>query len=1456
MARFQNKFEFEIYEPETQDFKVLENVEYPTQGEDYLDTTKDVSTIVIDGSRESRRIPKGTRINKYVTVVNLDTQEQTPREKIKEYIVEQDIVETVRFFDPKLYKHNMSLIETVKDTEGYQLTNLTFSYYQPYIFRIYDEDDIAYHPGRRSSKWYLEEGDLYKYGGYLGNVNKDIEYWLMNDIEFSQPKGFGVLQGNFYGQGHTLKNVSTEVFGDRGFYDIDGEKINRDNPLMETLKGFFSYIDEGAIVSDLTIEDSYLSSGKTLTTKLETGTNKETVTGLYLGVLAGYSNGLIRNCHVNNCKITYSEEQIMDDQNRSYTTPDGVPAYKDDGMIKSIGLLAGGATKIEQSSVENSSIGGYSPSGPRGTWITNEKKSSYFSYPEIPSDTPYYEVEMKQHQIYMGYLVGSIGKRKVEHNYGFKDYDYNTESFSTGSPYYISDDELNGIDGLYKVDNFLNKQSRTWIKNSYVANNEANIIIKLRSLTESDFSTGYDFPYPSCKYYIGGISGSRTNIEKSFVYNNSTNVDLIADSGSDEGAHYVELSNFMTQTDNSDYIDNLRVLNNFIDEETTLDVNIGDNVTNVDIEQSPDPLGTVKNYAGTSTINEYYPALSYASHSDFSNINEFIYDSENEDDIRNWDITSYTDERAIWILQSGDAFPTITKDTYSKIEPYKGYSLIDIIQRIIDNADYKISEIVPLIQDNIDNKNAGSIETQPKRWVISDSLKEKLLDKDTKSQNRIYKRSPEFFLRTPNVWEALLEVGAYINGIPYIENGNEINYFLLNRDEAQWENEPRKSTHSETQNGPQYASDLLSFDDNVILEDKQEDKYLSYPAPNQYITPRSENANVGRITNDNSAVVLPEDIYSIKRIRIKLDNLSDVDSKQAYDITDYVYEGKVYNTLEDTEDSKGLAIIYDQYDNTIFGFTDQPIKGYKPPLPSLQRIIEDVTGQSVPSDYQFYNVRFNVEYYPHYNTVSKAVRESDEDYEYQFTHYMQQSENKMNIELLSEYKQNRLNQLANIEEGVSYETNNWFMLPKPGEKVGEYYVNIVQWEAYPQTIRFNVAYTKDYNRISEYKDIERRKRPYPIPGQLLEDKRILFDEYLVFKSEPHYKRNTSKLTHLGLNSVFNSIAYNSEYDYKAASNCIVNCGVYNRNTELPTPEFTSRLILPVTGTVSDDGIKFDIAFDTNVSAGASSIYYGAEDIDFPLPSLTENLEYVSNNQILYGRKGFVDFISPKIISIHRNFDAYEGNYTEYPAYEDGEVLSSNMIPDYREGRVRAANQVNLLAEPYKSDIMLVDFSNLLIDIFKDAREIPKFVYEIQYVKEDKNIIVGNTLKRENPLIRHQPIDYQGVNVYLLDKKINRYQETIDTDEAVKIGSSEYNLTIDPSDIDSFSAPGIELKMEFTDSTVFQELPDGTSKAWVITDTKGNILLGKNEEMTETTDNVSTVYVQGYDNTYRIKNNLK
>ena len=604
MARFQNKFEFEIYDPETQDFKVLENVEYPTQGEDYLDTTKDVSTIVIDGSRESRRIPKGTRINKYVTVVNLDTQEQTPREKIKEYIVEQDIVETVRFFDPKLYKHNMSLIETVKDTEGYQLTNLTFSYYQPYIYRIYNMDDFVYRPG--NSGLYVRDKD--RYGGYLGNINKDIEYWLMDDLDFNgynfgEPNHinrvgstqFGLLQGSFYGMGHTIKNLynSTQVL----YYEK--EKLAGDNSYIETLSGFFNYIDEGAVVSDLNFDNISTSSSGLL----DAG-GQFTYTGMYFGILAGYSNGLIRNCHISNSSL----EIVEPSDEIQFNSDSGVQPYKDNGMIKSVGFLAGGATKIEQCSAENNT---------HNHSLTTEIKHSGYSYPEIPSDTPYYEIEMKQHQIYVGDLVGVVGKRKVEHNFGFKDYDYNAESFSTSSPYYISDDELNNIDGLYKVDNFLNKQSRTWIKNSYVANNSGVVNIHLRSLTESDFSTGYDFPYPSCKYYIGGLSGSRTNIEKSFVYDNSKNINITADGGSDVGAHYLEFSNFMTQTDDSDYIDRLRYMNNFIDGETNTSVNIGLNVTNINIQESNNPFSVFKN-------NEDYPALSYISHSEFSNINTFI----------------------------------------------------------------------------------------------------------------------------------------------------------------------------------------------------------------------------------------------------------------------------------------------------------------------------------------------------------------------------------------------------------------------------------------------------------------------------------------------------------------------------------------------------------------------------------------------------------------------------------------------------------------------------------------------------------------------------------------------------------------------------------------------------------------------------------------------------------------
>ena len=131
--------------------------------------------------------------------------------------------------------------------------------------------------------------------------------------------------------------------------------------------------------------------------------------------------------------------------------------------------------------------------------------------------------------------------------------------------------------------------------------------------------------------------------------------------------------------------------------------------------------------------------------------------------------------------------------------------------------------------------------------------------------------------------------------------------------------------------GTDYCSGVETFAQNLI-EDNESDATISFPSPNGWATPRTEDYI---LTDNNAQLILPVKIYRLTNIKIKADiamtnpgestyniRLSDFQNErgehlEAIDISEYAVATEVYNTLKtvtslnwDTEERNKRNTIY------------------------------------------------------------------------------------------------------------------------------------------------------------------------------------------------------------------------------------------------------------------------------------------------------------------------------------------------------------------------------------------------------------------------------------------------------------------------------------------------------------------------------------------------------------------
>lgn len=336
--------------------------------------------------------------------------------------------------------------------------------------------------------------------------------------------------------------------------------------------------------------------------------------------------------------------------------------------------------------------------------------------------------------------------------------------------------------------------------------------------------------------------------------------------------------------------------------------------------------------------------------------------------------------------------------------------------------------------------------------------------------------SPEFFFTEFTLFDALVAIGAYLDMFPRIKFG----YFEINRklmitfDELDVENKynyiVNKENTIETQQPlGNYANEVITNVSNLSIETE-----VMYPPTLEdgFFVSSIDNGTV--ITDDNAVLIAPEKFKKITKLYIKVDWGNDDFVSEWSDVTDYIKEYGVWQTLTpldvtvepDTPHSeRQIYTCYYKYnDDKIYNLKSFVTKlfhyaGY--PTPVLRATL------------------FRIKYVPYVNVKLKEKNKAKQNYS---VIYNQNN----NIIESNTYGKNLKNYIKRMEHGDEVISKIYYDLadlPKIGHNINtDYVLTNLSYTKYNNHYDVTMQLSKNYTRRAEFIRAKNEIRTWEIPA--------------------------------------------------------------------------------------------------------------------------------------------------------------------------------------------------------------------------------------------------------------------------------------------------------------------------------------------------------------------------------------
>lgn len=582
--------------------------------------------------------------------------------------------------------------------------------------------------------------------------------------------------------------------------------------------------------------------------------------------------------------------------------------------------------------------------------------------------------------------------------------------------------------------------------------------------------------------------------------------------------------------------------------------------------------------------------------------------------------------------------------------------------------------------------------------------------------------APEFsFANGQSLWETLLEVGKVIHGIPRLVNG-VLKFDLLGGTEyATINGEHIANTEAVTMD--RYCSAIEGIVDNVVSESKTSGS-IRDPA---YITLRATTEQV-RI-NEETGII--QTLYPIEQIvSVKCGYKQGNNARvEVGDITEYIFEKTLYNLMsfygETANGAKAFALYYEQGSRNIGGlFFKQPnVVSSAFEQYAIANIIQKKTGKNIFALWEnnkiyYCNLDFEVTYIP---IISIRARQHKADTGYnQAVIAYNQTADKVSSALLGRAMRSQVAMMTNSDKSLTYRFKSLADVPMCGTLYDDkYYINRTATEIYPNDVKCTISLQANYNRISQYVSMPNRLRQFEVSEKNVYDRHILYEDYCVLGDLQG--NNNALLTDIGRGFV--ATALDNQSNFKPMQTAIVTMLNDTQNEDMYKIAYSC--VLPLIGVPFGNSLLWSFAFEDNYSAGRKSERADTGANGYRVQNYVPYTDYYGRGE--YMQIGFYNYIT-----------ALSGSATEV-----GHTLPA--LP--MEGITRGA--------------LLATTANHPILVYKDGRERLLFTYQLHFVTNRDDIIIGEDFSGIMSLVAETGVTGKA-RIYSYNTRINQFTGTTNT----------------------------------------------------------------------------------------------
>ena len=625
--------------------------------------------------------------------------------------------------------------------------------------------------------------------------------------------------------------------------------------------------------------------------------------------------------------------------------------------------------------------------------------------------------------------------------------------------------------------------------------------------------------------------------------------------------------------------------------------------------------------------------------------------------------------------------------------------------------------------------------------------------------------SPDFYFSKMSLFEALKTIGDYAHFIPRMRN-RKIYLDLLGRDEVAETMEDYYSSTA-TQNTNDFCTKLDSQVNNFVNLDSDEQGSVVTPFNDGWRTLRTQE---GEVVIDEKNIIIPTESPIEKIIKLEIGYLDDDDGTYVGDITPYVYEKAEYEALSSYTDqypySKMYAITYTQGSPNITGLSFERQNVVSQAFESIaikniifRKINKDVNWwNSLTDTSNTLNLQYRLTYIPLTSARVTQSKAYTENIKKSVSIAYNQSASKISSNAYGENLKGQILKLGNAEKTKMFILPTLDLIPECGKKYDEdYYISVVKCEYYPNFIKCELGLSKDYNNKSAYIEVDSELRFYEISEKMAYDVYRVYEDYCEIGDYTETD-NKSLITRQGLNE----FARTFEKGYAGTNITMVQATGIDRFGE------ARQFSLPVISLGVGNSILLEYHYTDNFSAGTSAKYDGTNKIQ-QFEQYTDIFGEFETLELKYGKN------------------------LEKPTLLKDAIEMGDDLPNYQnEMRTYLSTQGDGL------------------QIYKDSREILHISYQMHFVANDKNIIIGSGLAQYSTFVTNETHNFE---LYVLNKKLNKFESEINLT----------NATLCDSILVSRDFENYSLKIENITAPV-------NGKSWAIVQRFGDksiLVLGKN-----------------------------